>query len=131
MKKLKYLLGLLLCMSFSLTFVACDDDEKNIETSEPILGVWYGEIDEENCELTFKNDGTATLAANEGSEVVIFKYTYKRNGSKYPLRITQRPEGWGDDWDLLLVEYVNESRILVYSDFGDGDDRLYGTMTKR
>ena len=113
------------------TFIACDSDKEKNDygvKDDTILGTWYGEIDGDDCELTFNGNGKATLLDNDDD--VVFKYSYTKKNDDYILRISERPKGYSDDWDQLRVEYINQSKILVYSDFGDGDDRLYGTMTR-
>lgn len=129
MKTLNYF-GLLLCFFIGLTFVGCGDSDSDSldQTSDSIIGTWYGGFDGDSWELTFNSNGTATLFCV--GDNAMWKYNCTKKDNIYTLRITNRPDGHSDDFDKLRVEYVNENRILVYSDFGDGDDRLYGTMTK-
>lgn len=130
MKTLNYF-GLLLCCLMSLTFVGCGDSDSNsvVPTSDPIIGTWYGDYDEESCELTFNSNGTATLYSI--GDNAIWRYNYTKKDNIYTLRVTKRPDGYSDDWDKIRVEYISENRILLYEDFGDGDDDLAGTMTKK
>lgn len=127
MKTLKSILSTAFLLSLCVLFTACPDPEPDMD-SNLIIGTWYGEIDREKCELIFNSDGTATLYSI--GDNAIWKYNYTKKDNTFTLRITKRPNGFSDDWDRLRVEYVNENRILIYSDFGDGDDRQYGSMTK-
>ena len=96
--------------------------------ADPIIGVWHGIIDGKDCKLTFGSDGTATLLRTDNNAV--WRYSYTKKNNEYTMRVTLRPNGHGDDWDQLRVEYVNENMILVYSDFEDDENRLYGTLTR-
>jgi len=84
MKTMKYLLGMLLCMSIGLTFIACGNDDKE-EGVHNIVGTWRYVDHTGYLQITFYEDGTGyhvegdVIGDHDLSERDWFKWTIVGN----------------------------------------------------
>ena len=92
-----------------------------------IVGTWCGKAytDSEVGQLTINKDHTATFVWYDGdawSPSLTVQYTWSQNGESYTLSFKSRDRNT-DDFDNLLVTYVNSSQIYVQCIYdGEVDD---------
>lgn len=80
MKTMKYFLGLLLCMSIGLSFIACGNDDKDDEVPS-IVGTWRFVDNTGYFQFTFNNDGSGyyiegdVIGDYDNDDMELFNYT--------------------------------------------------------
>lgn len=122
MKTMKYLLGLLLCMSIGLTFIACgDDDEANL------VGTWSFQDGKNKVTLTLRNDGTGIWSGrfydeeDEDYEIGRGSLFYEMEGKSRGVII------FSDDPDEIYFEIRNNKMYMYEKYYGE---RLLWVLTK-
>lgn len=110
MKKIKFLLMLLLGVVMSFAFVSCgddDDDDNNSgqSASSPIVGTWI-----------------RTYEVDKGKHPFSETYTFKADGT-----FTYIYDGWSFDTQLGTYQYYKDSGILILVTTDSSNKNKIGT----